>query len=241
MNQISITVPMEKKALIRASEMLLGLAEDCGATETTAVTIHSKTTLVGDVSTTESTTFMPPPQAEEEVQVPNPETAFGAPLATLQEDSASSVPAQALNDSPLPFVPSATAQAATTSTSTTSATATSVDLDSEGLPWDVRIHSSSKEKIVKDKTWKLKRGVDKLLVDDVKAELRALMSIPAQAPPQNKKVISTFAELMPAMLSAGLDHARILTVLQNMGIASLPALGARQDLIPQVAEALGLV
>ena len=33
------------------------------------------------------------------------------------------------------------------------------DLDSEGVPWDARIHSSGKTKYKKDQTWTLKRGV----------------------------------------------------------------------------------
>lgn len=47
------------------------------------------------------------------------------------------------------------------------------ELDAAGLPWDDRIHSSSKEKLVKDSTWKLKRGVDKTVVAQVEAQYRA--------------------------------------------------------------------
>ena len=35
-----------------------------------------------------------------------------------------------------------------------------IELDAEGIPWDVRIHASSKQKLVKGNTWKLKRGVE---------------------------------------------------------------------------------
>lgn len=42
--------------------------------------------------------------------------------------------------------------------------------DTEGLPWDSRIHSGGKS-INKDGTWKAKKGVDKALVLQVKAEL----------------------------------------------------------------------
>lgn len=44
------------------------------------------------------------------------------------------------------------------------------DVDSEGLPWDARIHSSSKGKI-KSGRWKLKKGVDDSEIAKVKAEL----------------------------------------------------------------------
>jgi len=54
------------------------------------------------------------------------------------------------------------------------------ELDSEGLPWDKRIHGMGKSK-VKDGTWRLKRGVEQDLVNQVKNELRA--SLNAQANP----------------------------------------------------------
>lgn len=48
----------------------------------------------------------------------------------------------------------------------------SVELDIEGLPWDVRVHTIKKTKN-KNGTWKNKRGADKALVAQVKAELFA--------------------------------------------------------------------
>lgn len=52
-----------------------------------------------------------------------------------------------------------------------------VELDSEGLPWDSRIHSSSRGKIANG-TWKLMRGGDPVRVEAIKRELRALMVVP---------------------------------------------------------------
>lgn len=43
------------------------------------------------------------------------------------------------------------------------------DTDVEGITWDSRIHSSAKNKTTKG-VWKLRRGVDKDLVEQVKAE-----------------------------------------------------------------------
>jgi hypothetical protein len=66
----------------------------------------------------------------------------------------------------------------------TPAPPTGVPVDSEGLPWDKRIHASTKTKRQSDDTWKLIKGVDKDVVERVKAELRATMSLPvAPAPP----------------------------------------------------------
>lgn len=64
-----------------------------------------------------------------------------------------------------------------------------LDLDADGLPYDPRIHSSSKVKNKGDNKWKLKRGVDESVVAAVTQELRALLAVPvpttvpAAAPP----------------------------------------------------------
>lgn len=61
----------------------------------------------------------------------------------------------------------------------------SVDLDSRGLPWDDRIHASTKTKIANGQ-WKAKRGVDEATVTAVEQELRARLAVavptPAPAP-----------------------------------------------------------
>jgi len=54
----------------------------------------------------------------------------------------------------------------------------SVPLDKEGLPWDGRIHASTKT-FVADGSWKLRRGVDPISVDMVKHQLKELMAVPA--------------------------------------------------------------
>ena len=56
----------------------------------------------------------------------------------------------------------------------------SVTLDKDGLPWDVRIHASSKAQNA-DGTWRLKRGLAKDHLDKVTAELRQVMAIPSPA------------------------------------------------------------
>ena len=74
---------------------------------------------------------------------------------------------------------------------------TSVDLDSSGLPWDGRIHSAGKTKLVKDQTWKKKRGLDPALVLQVETELRQAMAAPAApvtTPPAETTAAEAFAE-----------------------------------------------
>lgn len=50
--------------------------------------------------------------------------------------------------------------------------------DTAELPWDARIHSSTKA-LNKDGTWRLKRGVTEGQVGEVTAELKQLMAIPS--------------------------------------------------------------
>lgn len=52
-----------------------------------------------------------------------------------------------------------------------------VDVDSSGLPHDLRIHGAAKSKN-KDGTWRGKRGAEPALVALVTAELRATMAVP---------------------------------------------------------------
>lgn len=56
------------------------------------------------------------------------------------------------------------------------------DRDSEGLPWDRRIHSSSKA-INADGRWRIARNVAPELIESVKAELRALVAAAVTPPP----------------------------------------------------------
>lgn len=47
------------------------------------------------------------------------------------------------------------------------------DVDSKGMPWDKRIHASSKATVA-DGTWRMRRGVDKAIIDVVEAELKGV-------------------------------------------------------------------
>lgn len=69
-----------------------------------------------------------------------------------------------------------------------------VELDSDGFPWDHRIHSSTKSKL-KDGTWKLLRGVDQGVVDSIRAEFRQNMSAAITVAPT---VATPAAALPPA-------------------------------------------
>lgn len=59
---------------------------------------------------------------------------------------------------------------------------TTSPLDVAGIPWDARIHAGSKARMKADNTWKLKPGVDKALVEQVKAELLGVQAVPVPPP-----------------------------------------------------------
>lgn len=81
----------------------------------------------------------------------------------------------------LPLVPTASGASTLPASGATAGNAASTlpaaELDSAGLPYDVRIHSAGKSKIANG-TWKLKKGVDKALVDQVNAQNKQLIGQP---------------------------------------------------------------
>lgn len=60
--------------------------------------------------------------------------------------------------------------------------AAGVDLDSDGYPWDHRIHASTKTKIANG-TWKLKPKTDPALIEQVRGEFRQTAAAPIDVPP----------------------------------------------------------
>ena len=135
--------------------------------------------------------------------------------------------------------------------------------DSDGLPWDGRIHSSSKARLA-DGRWRQRRNTDPAVVTAVTAELRAALSAPAAAvvppPPPPAPVATvfpfppieepaavpsppaamTFPEFMRAITAARLAPGVVLEACKAVGMPSIPALNQRPDLIPSVAAALGV-
>lgn len=148
----------------------------------------------------------------------DPAAAFGSPAPQ-------GVISQAGPSLVIPNPPSAPVAPAADVTSTT--------LDKSGLPWDARIHASSKT-MNADGTWRLRRGADKAEVDRVTAELQKLMAIPAPA--------ASGPQLVPA------PPIQIPPAVVNTAIAPIPpppaadATSNRQqfvDLIGRASKAVG--
>lgn len=137
-------------------------------------------------------------------------------------------------------------------------------LDNSGLPWDERIHSSSKA-FNADATWRKKRGVSDALVAEVELQLKALMNVPApvhiqaevaQVPPPPAEVLS-FPVASPVPLPPDFDPKKafvnfiqssaqavregkitqeeVKNICIKHGVPDIPLLGNRLDLVPVIA------
>jgi hypothetical protein len=136
------------------------------------------------------------------------------------------------------------------------------------MPWDERIHASTRSK-VKDGTWTFRRNLDEAIKIAVMAEYGTVVEptpstdedsdfvpepeeevmetpAPVEAPTPPAPVattgITTFLELMPAVRKAGLPQADILVACQALGLPNLIALNwqGNEHLIPELATLLGL-
>lgn len=200
MKTISLTVPMDCNALTRASDMLHGLAIDLSKEQpgtTVAEHEHTVTKAVGDASITETTKSVVT-EAPAPAPAPTTEPAATEVFAAPNADTVASVTEQPAES----VQPAAPAESATTAEPVTTAAAPAgVEVDSDGLPWDHRIHAlgagGAHNKLKKTQQWKKKRGVDAALVAEVEAELRAAMS----AGPANPVVTTGNAEPSPAPAS----------------------------------------
>ena len=94
-----------------------------------------------------------------------------APIASHVGASTNAQTAASVSPPPPPALPLSTAPLPTT---------LSGDLDRDGFLWDERIHSKGKTKIA-DGTWKLKKGADKALVEQIRSQLRASGHAPVAA------------------------------------------------------------
>lgn len=121
-------------------------------------------------------------------------------------------------------------------------------LDKEGLPWDERIHSSSRSQ-TQGGVWTKRRGVSETLVTQVKEELRqAMYGAPApepvvEAPPEPTsdwtwvEVLSTVTKAQQAGTVSAKDTHAAHTAL---GVGEFAELITREDLWGSFMSKLGL-
>lgn len=186
--------------------------------------------------------------------------------AAIKESIASIVTAEPLADpaslfgnveipAPVADIPDIPAAPATIAATPALTIGEPVKLDSDGLPWDDRIHASSKG-ITQDGKWRQKRGVDKTLLVTVEAELRKLMNIPAPpaaatatqtattatvtlpSPVDRKAFVDLVTRVSDLIVSGKLKQGEVDKICQQYEIPNLPALGKRPEFAPFVREAL---
>ena len=227
MKTISLTIPIEEGPLRRAAIMLNGLAEDCttvgivGPFKGTVVTHPTPGVTRTDTLTTEEIAEGDAELAADEVETP-----------VLTADTVTDI------DPVVIF-----GESDTTTTEPAGTAAPTVELDGEGIPWDIRIHTDAKTKI-KAGTWKLKRSIDTALVEQVKAELLANMSVAAPIVTEEpvlttEATVTTFPELVTyvtAKCNEGVvQQQHIEKLVAKHGITGgLPAVANRPDLIPAI-------
>jgi hypothetical protein len=115
---------------------------------------------------------------------------------------------------------------------TTTAALPEGSVDSTGLPWDERIHSSNRE-VKGDGTWRKKRGVAQLLVDQVEAQLRGVQienPLPTPVLPQAlalpaQPVVAPEVPALPTMA---------VPPVPNLALPQAPALPAQPVVAPEV-------
>lgn len=136
----------------------------------------------------------------------------------------------------------------------------------EMIPWDARIHGKAR-KTNADGSWRLLQGIDRdKLVPEVEAELLAVLnagkpaataaqptepvvppaevSTPATVQVAPPAAPTTFAEFLPlvtaAKQSGKITDEMITAAVDKLGIGKFGMIAARPDLIPQMAELLGV-
>lgn len=135
-----------------------------------------------------------------------------------------------------------------------------IDIDTEGIPWDERIHTAKKSKL-KSGVWRLKPGVDALLVAQVKSELTLAArgttdpeeqhpgtpmpsTIPGAVAPSIAQDVSaepmSWSDLLNKIVGAGKTPEEVLAACAACGVDNIGKLQDVPLLIPNVAVALGL-
>lgn len=89
-------------------------------------------------------------------------------------------------------------------------------LDADGLTWDARIHSSSKE-MNKDGTWRKRRGVADELVRSVEAELRGVQWVSPEVPTTAKQAIENQTQIPVVSETSEAPPTMVEVKLPDMG------------------------
>jgi len=190
----------------------------------------------------------------------DPNAIFGAPSSvgadpslTAQEVTTETTSTQPLT-APPPPVPNNDSQGSIAAPQSQNP----AEVDKKGMRWDARIHSSSKAKIA-DGTWKYRRGVTDEEIKRVEGELTGTIAPPPPPPAQPGPSIAQlvdpavdpvalrqqFAQLMLKVAKSKgegkLTAEEVTAALQPYGVASLPLLANKLEVVPQVTTAIDAI
>ncbi len=253
MSQVSFTIPLESNALRRTITMLQGMESD----------LHSTPTLPEFSITSNGVIGTPLPEfcAEadrianivtrvEELQAP---VEFPTTEQMGEFCEAMFNPSQAFatsqSDVPPPPPPATT----------------KVELDSEGMPWDARIHTTARTKVANG-TWKLARNTPQELVTSVKSEYLGNVPPPPSMSPTTSNVNTVAQQVAPIgdvpppppppstdepardpvrvfmsdIAKAGRMPSEINAALQKHGVQTLQLIRNFPEKIPDIRLELGL-
>lgn len=124
-----------------------------------------------------------------------------------------------------------------------------IEIDSKGMPWDTRIHSSTKAKNA-DNSWRKRKGVAPQTIEVVEAQLKTAMAAPTAMTippvPEPGAVAGTpvpdFASFMfdvsQWVATKQLTTGDVVAACNSVGIATANLVALRPDLIPAIRVAL---
>lgn len=233
---ISITVPIESNALRHAIKMLQGMENDLHSTGVLPAFCQEANAVASiDVSQPNAT-----PREGKVVQEAN-----NTPIEAPAYIDPSRAFATASSDAPPPPPPATT----------------NPELDSEGMPWDARIHTTARTKIANG-TWKLARNTPAELVASVKAEylgngtsamtnnvttaeqpVAPIGDVPPPPPPPSATdvpAVDPVRVFMSDIAKSGKMPSEINTALQRHGVQTLQLIRDNADKIPAIRLELGL-
>lgn len=161
--KIAITISDCSPAIAKAVMLVLAASEGVEVVEDTQLAEQVPTLPTLNAPSTPTPSMFPPPSYADDMA----KSVFGGKVAEVPNVASGT----GTQTGAATVAPSNPPPPASTAGSVTPANAG--ELDDAGYPWDKRIHSSMKNKLVKDGTWKLIRGVDPTLVANVRAEYDA--------------------------------------------------------------------
>lgn len=128
-----------------------------------------------------------------------------------------------------------------------------VELDTDGIPWDARVHTKTKTKLAKTGQWKPLRGVDQGFLTEVRNELKAKYAsadtthtggmpiglVTPAAPPATPQSI-TFPGLLSIITGNGVPNNIVQDSIEAIGVDMLASLVANPQHLDAVYQAITL-